>query len=174
MGQLQTDQLRRYVEIKQSDMPSAVAAKKTKEFRCPPRDQMNTILGFKNLEEEELEDHACSLALRGNMSSFHDSLMRVISIASLEEEDDADAASKIDPADLKPSVWKTILKAIRYWISQVDVDVYLQISFCLVPGLLAASEPKVTAREKAPTTTSSRRRRSSGRSWWKPSSGKNI
>ena len=40
MGALQTDQLKRYVEIKQSDMPSAVAAKKTKEFRCPPRDQV--------------------------------------------------------------------------------------------------------------------------------------
>ncbi len=74
---------------------------------------MNTILGFKNLEEEELEDHACSPALRDNMSFFHDSLMRVISIASLEEDDDADAASRIDPADLKPSVWKTILRAIR-------------------------------------------------------------
>ena len=43
MGALQTDQLRRYVEIKQSDMPSAVAAKKTKEFRCPPRDQVTTL-----------------------------------------------------------------------------------------------------------------------------------
>ena len=42
MGELQTDQLRRYVEIKQSDMPSAVAAKKTKEFRCPPRDQVRS------------------------------------------------------------------------------------------------------------------------------------
>ena len=40
MGVLQSDQLRRYVEIKQSDMPSAVAAKKTKEFRCPPREQV--------------------------------------------------------------------------------------------------------------------------------------
>ncbi len=77
MGELQTDQLRRYVEIKQSDMPSAVAAKKTKEFRCPPREQMNTILGFKNLEEEELEDHACSPQLRDMMAGFHGSLMRV-------------------------------------------------------------------------------------------------
>ena len=50
MKTIQQDQLRRYVEIKQSDMPSAQAAKKTKEFRCPPRDQMNTILGFKNVE----------------------------------------------------------------------------------------------------------------------------
>lgn len=34
------DQLRRYIEIKQSDLPSAVAAKKTREFRCPPREQV--------------------------------------------------------------------------------------------------------------------------------------
>ncbi|KAJ8982740.1 hypothetical protein NQ317_014038 [Molorchus minor] len=44
VGDLQTDQLRRYIEIKQSDLPSAVAAKKTREFRCPPREQMNAIL----------------------------------------------------------------------------------------------------------------------------------
>ncbi|KAH9635656.1 hypothetical protein HF086_001447 [Spodoptera exigua] len=44
VGDLQTDQLRRYTEIKQSDLPSAVAAKKTREFRCPPREQMNAIL----------------------------------------------------------------------------------------------------------------------------------
>lgn len=45
VGELQTDQLRRYIEIKQSDLPSAVAAKKTREFRCPPKEQMNAILG---------------------------------------------------------------------------------------------------------------------------------
>lgn len=45
VGDLQADQIRRYIEIKQSDLPSAVAAKKTKEFRCPPREQMNIILG---------------------------------------------------------------------------------------------------------------------------------
>ncbi|KDR06460.1 ryanodine receptor-like [Zootermopsis nevadensis] len=59
ISDLQTDQLRRNVEIKQSDMPSAVAAKKTREFRCPPREQMNAILGFKNLEGEERENCPC-------------------------------------------------------------------------------------------------------------------
>merc|ERR1712020_277868 len=83
MGQLQVDQLRRYVEIKQSDMPSAIAVKKTKEFRCPPRDQMNTILGFKTLEDEELEDHPCIPSLRDKMTDFHDGLMQVMSIGSL-------------------------------------------------------------------------------------------
>ena len=38
------DQLRRYVEIKHTDMPSAMAAKKTKEFRCPPREQVRSEL----------------------------------------------------------------------------------------------------------------------------------
>lgn len=45
--QVQQDQLRRYIEIKQSDMPPAEAAKKTKEFRCPPREQMMRLLTFK-------------------------------------------------------------------------------------------------------------------------------
>lgn len=38
VGDLQADQLRRYIEVKQSDLPSAIAAKKTREFRCPPRE----------------------------------------------------------------------------------------------------------------------------------------
>ena len=38
------DQLRRYIEIKQSDLPSAVAAKKTREFRCPPREQVSAVM----------------------------------------------------------------------------------------------------------------------------------
>ena len=109
MGQLQTDQLRRYVEIKQSDMPSAVAAKKTKEFRCPPREQMNTILGFKTLEDEDLEDHPCIPSLRDKMSGFHDSLMKVMAISSLEEEDVEEAPVE----EGKPSIISVIVKALK-------------------------------------------------------------
>ena len=46
MFSLIQDQLRRYVEIKQSDLPSAVAAKKTREFRCPPREQVIILTSF--------------------------------------------------------------------------------------------------------------------------------
>jgi len=35
------DQLRRYIDVKQSDMGPLEAARKTKEFRCPPRDQVS-------------------------------------------------------------------------------------------------------------------------------------
>lgn len=34
------DQLRRYIDVKQSDMGPLEAARKTKEFRCPPKDQV--------------------------------------------------------------------------------------------------------------------------------------
>lgn len=56
VGDLQSDQLRRYIEIKASDLPSAITAKKTREFRCPPREQMNAILGFKELDVEDVEN----------------------------------------------------------------------------------------------------------------------
>ena len=36
----QKDQLRRYTEPKQTDMPMAEAAKKPREFRCPPHEQV--------------------------------------------------------------------------------------------------------------------------------------
>ena len=37
----------------------------------------------------------------------------MISIASLEEEEDAEAAARLAEAEAKPSVWRTIVKAIR-------------------------------------------------------------
>ena len=40
-------------------------------------------------------------------------LLQVISIASLEEEEDAEAAARLAEAEAKPSVWRTIVKAIR-------------------------------------------------------------
>ncbi|XP_050555809.1 ryanodine receptor isoform X22 [Spodoptera frugiperda] len=87
VGDLQTDQLRRYTEIKQSDLPSAVAAKKTREFRCPPREQMNAILSFKHLEEEDKENCPCGEELIARMNEFHESLMAHVSLNALQEPD---------------------------------------------------------------------------------------
>ena len=42
----QKDQLRRYNEIKQTEMPMAEAAKKTREFRCPPHEQVLVVFTF--------------------------------------------------------------------------------------------------------------------------------
>lgn len=91
--QIQQDQLRRYIEIKQSDLPSSVAAKKTREFRCPPREQMNAILGFKNLSDEELDETPCGEDLRKKLMDFHDGLMCKAKIpAGNEEEGEAEVS----------------------------------------------------------------------------------
>lgn len=89
IGDLQSDQLRRYIEIKQSDLPSAVAAKKTREFRCPPREQMNAILNFKNVELDE-ENATCGGDLREQLNGFHDNLMVKVSLNALVEPVDPD------------------------------------------------------------------------------------
>ncbi|XP_070139394.1 ryanodine receptor [Drosophila kikkawai] len=93
VGDLQTDQLRRYIEIKQSDLPSAVAAKKTKEFRCPPREQMNQILCFKNLESDDQDNCTCGLELRSRLGDFHDFLMQKVSLNALQEPDGVEGAA---------------------------------------------------------------------------------
>lgn len=86
VGEIQVDQLRRYVEIKQSDLPSAVAAKKTREFRCPPVQQMNAILGFKNMPEEERENCPCNEELAQIQTNFHSSFTSKLLHKMAEEE----------------------------------------------------------------------------------------
>ncbi|KAE9543520.1 hypothetical protein AGLY_002320 [Aphis glycines] len=88
VNDIQIDQLRRYNEIKQSDLPSAVAAKKTREFRCPPREQMNAILGFKNLDSDDKENCLIGDELRERMNEFNEKLMKQISLVALQESED--------------------------------------------------------------------------------------
>lgn len=83
VGDVQADQLRRYIEIKQSDLPSAIAAKKTREFRCPPKEQMNAILGFKNMEEDDKENCPLGEELIERMNDFNDRLMVQVSLKAL-------------------------------------------------------------------------------------------
>ena len=55
VSNLQSDQKRRYIHLKEATLPSAIMAKKTKEFRCPARDQMQTLIKFKGDEAEKTE-----------------------------------------------------------------------------------------------------------------------
>ena len=56
VGEAQSDQFRRYTEIKQSDLPANETARKTKEFRCPPREQMLHLLNFRNAANAVLDE----------------------------------------------------------------------------------------------------------------------
>ncbi|KAG5899237.1 hypothetical protein JTB14_035422 [Gonioctena quinquepunctata] len=102
VSDLQTDQLRRYIDIKQSDLPSAVAAKKTREFRCPPREQMNAILCFKNLEEEDKDNCPLGEDLCERMNNFHDKLMIHVSLqALLAPQEDENPEDLVKPGPIK-------------------------------------------------------------------------
>ncbi|XP_064091940.1 ryanodine receptor-like isoform X22 [Macrobrachium nipponense] len=109
VGEIQQDQLRRYIEIKQSDLPSSVAAKKTREFRCPPREQMNAILGFKNLTDEEMEESPCCEELRNKLVEFHDYLMSRAKIPGGGEEE---GGSEETPADDSKGVVSKVLSIL--------------------------------------------------------------
>lgn len=112
VGELQADQLRRYIDIKQSDLPSAVAAKKTREFRCPPREQMNAILSFKKLDSEEDPDNCpCGEDLIVKMNEFHSDLMSYVSLHALQEA--ADAANEPDEEAQKPGAMKRLFNFIN-------------------------------------------------------------
>lgn len=81
VGQLQTDQRRRYNEIKTSNLPSHLTARKTREFRCTPREQMRYILNFKNnVDTDELSSSPSSENLRNTLKNLHSSMMKQIKV----------------------------------------------------------------------------------------------
>ncbi|VDK67237.1 unnamed protein product [Onchocerca ochengi] len=54
VGDLQQDQFSRYMSIKQTDMSPAEAARRTKEFRCPPREQMFRLMKCKAVSDDSV------------------------------------------------------------------------------------------------------------------------
>uniref|UniRef100_A0A915B3X3 Ryanodine receptor n=2 Tax=Parascaris TaxID=6254 RepID=A0A915B3X3_PARUN len=54
VGDLQQDQCARYMDIKQTDMPPAEAARRTKEFRCPPKEQMFRLIKCKAVADNSV------------------------------------------------------------------------------------------------------------------------
>ncbi|KAL0964499.1 hypothetical protein UPYG_G00324660 [Umbra pygmaea] len=72
VGLLQENQRFRYNEVmKALHMSAALTARKTKEFRSPPQEQMNMLLGFR----EEQGDYPCPEEIREQLLDFHKDLM---------------------------------------------------------------------------------------------------
>ncbi|ESO90186.1 hypothetical protein LOTGIDRAFT_123762 [Lottia gigantea] len=88
VGNCQNDQLRRYNAIKQADLPSSVTAKKTKEFRCPPQEQMRALLAFKEEEPVEgVEPCPCDEDICDLLRTFHIELRKHCAMPTLVEEE---------------------------------------------------------------------------------------
>ena len=86
VSNLQSDQKKRYLELKEATLPSAVMAKKTKEFRCPARDQMQTLIKFKSDSDEKIDlDDDLKLCLK-NFNEMFNKLTRIKEVEETEQD----------------------------------------------------------------------------------------
>ncbi|XP_077095388.1 ryanodine receptor 2 isoform X2 [Siphateles boraxobius] len=90
VGRLQDNQRLRYNEVMDAlNMSAALTARKTKEFRSPPQEQMNAMLSFR----EECQDCPCPEDIQDLMWEFHQDLMTHCGIkidSDSENENDDD------------------------------------------------------------------------------------
>ncbi|XP_056284489.1 ryanodine receptor 3 [Pseudoliparis swirei] len=90
VSKLQFNQKFRYNELMLAfDMSAAVTAKKTKEFRSPPHEQINILLNF-----SEGEDCPCPEEIQEELTAFHEELRLHCGIPVKEEEQEQDTSIK--------------------------------------------------------------------------------
>uniref|UniRef100_A0A7N8YKL7 Ryanodine receptor 3 n=1 Tax=Mastacembelus armatus TaxID=205130 RepID=A0A7N8YKL7_9TELE len=90
VSKLQYNQKFRYNELMQAlNMSAAVTAKKTKEFRSPPQEQINILLNF-----SAGDDCPCPLDIQDELTSFHEELRLHCGIPVEEEEEEQDTSIK--------------------------------------------------------------------------------
>ncbi|XP_058255380.1 ryanodine receptor 3 isoform X5 [Hemibagrus wyckioides] len=90
VSKLQFNQKFRYNELMLAlNMSAAVTAKKTKEFRSPPQEQINMLLNF-----SMGEDCPCPEDIREELYEFHSELCLHCGIPMEEEEEDQDTSIK--------------------------------------------------------------------------------
>ncbi|XP_071766090.2 ryanodine receptor 2-like [Centroberyx gerrardi] len=96
VGQLQENQRSRYDEVMQAlNMSAALTARKTKEFRSPPQEQINMLLSFR--EDQQQENCPCPEEIRPLLLDFHHLLNTHCGIeldSDSEEEEDAEMSMK--------------------------------------------------------------------------------
>ncbi|XP_069017865.1 ryanodine receptor 3 isoform X1 [Embiotoca jacksoni] len=90
VSKLQYNQKFRYNELMLAfNMSAAVTAKKTKEFRSPPHEQINILLNF-----SAGEDCPCPEEIQEELNSFHEELRLHCGIPVEEEEQEHDTSIK--------------------------------------------------------------------------------
>ncbi|XP_072515634.1 ryanodine receptor 1 [Salminus brasiliensis] len=87
VNEVQTNQRHRYNELMQAfTMTAAETARKTREFRSPPQEQVNMLMNFKNCPEEE--DCPVPEDVRGELQTFHTDLLAHCGVHIEEEEEE--------------------------------------------------------------------------------------
>lgn len=99
---IQRDQKKRYTELKESKLPSALMAKKTKEFRCGAKDQMQYIVKFKD-EESQLIN--LNEDIKTSLTSFHEKLNKIAQIKPRPVEE---KAAEVEEKSLVTKIFRTL------------------------------------------------------------------
>jgi hypothetical protein len=104
---LQVDQRNRYNDLKAkvAVLPSAVMAKKTKEFRCPAKEQMHGLVNYKAEENAQTD---MSEDIKTSLEDFHGLLNRACQIKERSEED---LAPPVQPKGLISRAFKFLFSA---------------------------------------------------------------
>ncbi|XP_044070697.1 ryanodine receptor 2 isoform X3 [Siniperca chuatsi] len=96
VSQLQENQRFRYNQVMQAlNMSAALTARKTKEFRSPPQEQINMLLSFR--EDEQQENCPCPVEIQQLLQDFHHLLKTHCDIeldSDTEDEEDAEMSIK--------------------------------------------------------------------------------
>ncbi|XP_045393234.1 ryanodine receptor 2 isoform X3 [Lemur catta] len=91
VAKLQENQRFRYNEVMQAlNMSAALTARKTKEFRSPPQEQINMLLNFK----DDKSECPCPEEIRDQLLDFHEDLMTHCGI-ELDEDGSLDGNSDL-------------------------------------------------------------------------------
>ncbi|KAM4598949.1 ryanodine receptor 2 [Fundulus diaphanus] len=117
--QLQENQRFRYAQVMQAlNMSAALTARKTKEFRLPPQEQINLLLSFR--EDEQQADCPCPVELQQLLQDFHHLLNTHCGtemVPDSEEEDDAKMS-------LKDRLLSRLAKAVGLKNKPTEVEKY--------------------------------------------------
>ncbi|XP_071161899.1 ryanodine receptor-like [Mytilus edulis] len=110
----QHDQKKRYNDIKQADLPSSVTARMTREFRCPPHEQMRNLLIFKSAEEDENGlPCPCGLSIRDMLWNFHSQILTHCSMPTQPEQEDkpTETEAKEEPVNT-PTMGEKLMQLV--------------------------------------------------------------
>ncbi|RNA17218.1 ryanodine receptor-like isoform X13 [Brachionus plicatilis] len=105
VNEIQCDQKKRYNELKESSLPSALMAKKTKEFRCPAKDQMQSLVNFKS------SSHHLDLSedIKNKLTDFHLSLNQICQIKQRDEQKVSD--NQVDSSGFVSKIVKVLFSS---------------------------------------------------------------
>uniref|UniRef100_A0A673CUD6 Ryanodine receptor 2b (cardiac) n=1 Tax=Sphaeramia orbicularis TaxID=375764 RepID=A0A673CUD6_9TELE len=93
VGQLQENQRFRYNQVMEAlNMSAALTARKTKEFRSPPQEQVNMLLSFKEYVQQE--NCPCPVEIRQLLQDFHHLLSTHCGVNTSEDEEDVKISIK--------------------------------------------------------------------------------